>query len=38
MELRWPRGTWALNLRGGPDEFRTIFTPETITTPHKANG
>jgi predicted choloylglycine hydrolase len=24
MELRWPRGTWALNLYGGPDEYRTI--------------
>jgi predicted choloylglycine hydrolase len=32
MELRWPRGTWVLNLMGGPDEYRTIFTPETTTT------
>jgi predicted choloylglycine hydrolase len=37
MELRWPRGTWALNLYGGPDEYRTIFTPETKTTPQKAS-
>jgi len=31
MELRWPRGTWHLNLYGGPDEVRRIYTPETTT-------
>ncbi|MDN5788979.1 C45 family peptidase [Pseudorhodobacter sp.] len=32
MELRWPRGTWPLNLYGGPDELRHIYTPEVTDT------
>lgn len=28
MELRWPRGTWPLNLDGVRDETRRIYTPE----------